>query len=169
MEKEFAEGQATLKKKDIVKSNSEVLQEIYYIYFKILVERPNSKFLADVLEGVLTFSHLINIDLTSTLIAYLDSATQHHRQLWLQSRNQHSLESRIRLAFTTESLLNGPLSVYNMDDLKATTALFTILRDITDNGVHINSEHFRMIAISLEEVLLKRRQLSQEVVASLLR
>jgi hypothetical protein len=49
VDKEFAEGQATLKKKDVVKSNSALLQEIYYIYFKLLTERPNSKFLPDVL------------------------------------------------------------------------------------------------------------------------
>lgn len=71
VEKEFAEGQATLKKKELVKFNSLVLQEIYYIYFKILVERPNSKYLPDVLEGMLTYAHLINIDLTSALINHL--------------------------------------------------------------------------------------------------
>lgn len=56
-----------------------------------------------------------------------------------------------------------------MDDLKATSALFKILRDINDNSIQVNREEFRMLGISLEESLLKRRQLSQEVVASLLR
>lgn len=87
----------------------------------------------------------------------------------MHSKNQHALEYRIRIAFTAESLLNGPLAVYNMDDLKATSALYKILRDINDNNVSVNKQQFRMIAISLEEALLKRRQLSQEVVASLLR
>lgn len=169
VEKEFSEGNATHKKREVMKANSAVLQEIYYIYFKIMVERPNSKYLPDVLEGILTFAHLINIDLTSTLIAHLDAASSHYRNIWLQSKNHHALEYRIRIAFTAESLLNGPLAVYNMDDLKATSALYRILRDVNDSSVDISKEQFRMIAVSLEETLLKRRQLSQEVVASLLR
>ena len=56
-----------------------------------------------------------------------------------------------------------------MDDLKTTTAFFSILKDINDSKVSISSNQFRMIAITAEEILLKRRQLSQEVVASLLR
>jgi hypothetical protein len=73
------------------------------------------------------------------------------------------------VAFTAESLLNGPLSVYNMDDLKTTTAIFKILKDVNDSNVSLSKENFRMIAITAEEALLQRRQLSQEVVASLLR
>lgn len=61
VEKEFAEGNATLNKREVVRANSQVLQEIFYIYFKILVERNNSKYLPDILEGILTFAHLINI------------------------------------------------------------------------------------------------------------
>jgi len=169
VEKEFAEGQAILKKKEVVKANSALLQELYYIYFKILTEQPNSKFLADVLEGVLTHAHLINIDLTHALIAHLDTAHHFHRSIWQKNRNNHTLESRLRLVFTAESLLNGPLSVYNMDDLKTTTAFYQVLRDINDSGCFINSEHFRMLAITFEETLLRRRQLNQEVCASLLR
>lgn len=71
--------------------------------------------------------------------------------------------------FTAESLLNGPLSVYSMDDLKATTSLFKILRDLNKSKVRITPEHIRLIGITFEESLIKRRQLSQEVVGSLLR
>ena len=134
-----------------------------------MAERPNSKFIPDVLEGILCFAHLINIDLTQAVISHLDTAHHYHRTLWLSNRNQYSLETRLRLAFTAESLLNGPLSVYNMDDLKTTTAFFRILKDINDSKIGIFKTHFRLIAITVEEVLLKRRQLSQEVAASLLR
>ena len=46
-------------------------------------------------------------------------------------------------------MLNGPLAVYNMDDLKTTTAFFKILKDINDSKINITSTHFRMIAISV--------------------
>ena len=66
-------------------------------------------------------------------------------------------------------MLNGPLAVYNMDDLKTTTAFFRILKDLNDAHIALSQTHFRMIAITTEEVLIKRRQLSQEISASLLR
>ena len=137
-----------LKKKEVVKANSALLQELYYIYFKILTERPNSKFIPDVLEGILSFAHLINIDLTQALISHLDTAHQYHRNLWLENRNQYSLESRLRMAFTAESLLNGPLAVYNMDDLKTTSAYFRILKDVNDTNTPLFQSHFRLIAIT---------------------
>lgn len=43
------------------------------------------------------------------------------------------------------------------------------MRDINQSKVRLTSEQFRLIAISLEESLIKRRQLSQEVAGSLLR
>jgi hypothetical protein len=159
--KEFAEGEATISNKELVKSNSAILQEIFYIYFKILIEKINSKYVRDCLDGMLTFAHLINIDLISNLITHLDKSSQYFRDIWLQNKNQHVLENRLLLVFASESLLNGPLSVYNMDDLKVTTNFFKILRDINHHKTSINQEHFRLISMTLEEVLIKRRQLSQ--------
>lgn len=45
-----------------------ILQELFYIYFKVLVERLDSKFLSDALDGILKFAHFINIDLISSMI-----------------------------------------------------------------------------------------------------
>lgn len=89
--------------------------------------------------------------------------------MWLIKKNPTVLENRLLLVFTAESLLNGPLSVYSMDDHKATTSLFKIMRDINHSKITVNNELSRLIAITLEEALIKKRQLSQEVVGSLLR
>ena len=62
-----------------MKSNSAILQEIFYIYFKIIVENVHSKYLKDSLDGILSFAHLINIDLITTLILYLDNSAQQLR------------------------------------------------------------------------------------------
>jgi hypothetical protein len=40
---------------------------------------------------VLSYAHLINIDLISNLIAHLDRASQHFRMLWAANKNQHVL------------------------------------------------------------------------------
>ncbi len=121
------------------------------------------------MDGTLAFAHLINIDLTANLIKYLDSAANTLRDMWLIKKNPTVLENRLLLVFTAESLLNGPLSVYSMDDHKATTSLFKIMRDINHSKITVNNELSRLIAITLEEALIKKRQLSQEVVGSLLR
>jgi len=47
---------------------------MFYIYFKILVEQTNSKFLKDCLDGILNFAHLINIDLIVAMIEHLNRA-----------------------------------------------------------------------------------------------
>ena len=62
-----------------------------------------------------------------------------------------------------ESILNGPLSVYNMDDVTVTSNFYKILRDINSNQFkkHLNKESFRLLGISLDECFIKRRQLSQ--------
>ena len=82
MNKEFAEGEATISNKQLTKGNSAILQEIFYIYFKILVEKTDSKFMRDCLSGTLSYAHLISIDLIANLITYLDVTAQRLRELW---------------------------------------------------------------------------------------
>ena len=73
------------------------------------------------------------------------------------------------LVFTGESIINGPLSVYNMDDSKMTTHFYKIMRDINNKDVKVTEEVFRLISITLEETFIKRRQLSAEIVGSFIR
>lgn len=40
------------------------------------------------------------------------------------------------IIFTMESIINGPLSVYNMDDLSVNTNFYRIFRDIN----HVNNQ-----------------------------
>lgn len=40
------------------------------------------------------------------------------------------MEIRILIVFTGESIINGPLSVYNMHDIKMTTHLYKIFKDL---------------------------------------
>ena len=53
--------------------------------------------------------------------------------------------------FTCESIINGPLSVYNMDDTKMTTHLYKIFKDINnDKDFKITKELYRLICITLD-------------------
>jgi hypothetical protein len=68
-----------------------ILQELFYIYFKILVEQIGSKFLKDALDGILTFAHLINIDLISSMIEHLNGAAKIFRDIWKKTPSNHNL------------------------------------------------------------------------------
>lgn len=37
---------------------------------------------------------------------------------------------RVLIVFTGQSIINGPLSVYNMDDIKMTTHFYKIFKDL---------------------------------------
>jgi hypothetical protein len=52
------------------------------------------------------------------------------RDLWRTKKSADIMEIRILIVFTGESIINGPLSVYNMDDTKMTTHLYKIFKDL---------------------------------------
>lgn len=83
---------------------------------------------------------------------------------------------RILIVFTGQSIINGPLSVYQMDDAKMTGHFYRVLKDINagkdakeGKETKIGKELYRMICVTLEEMFVKRRQLSQEVIGSFAR
>jgi hypothetical protein len=86
-----------------------------------------------VLAGILNFAHLINIDLISEMIQHLNEAAIMFRQVWSKNPTIENLEIRLIIVFTMESILNGPLSVYNMDDISVTANFYKILRDMNQN------------------------------------
>jgi hypothetical protein len=77
-------------------------------------------------------------------------------------KNSEGLKVRLLVVFTGESIINGPLSVYNMDDAKMITHFYKIMKDINaDKTIKITKEIYRLICITLDEAFVKRRQLSQ--------
>ena len=56
------ETEIDMKPKEIMKHNTELLEKLYYIYFKI-IRNDNSKYLIPALKGILKYIHLINFDL----------------------------------------------------------------------------------------------------------
>lgn len=77
-----------------------ILQELFYVYFKVLVEQIGSKFLRDALSGILAFAHLINIDLISSMIEHLNGAAKIFREIWKKNPTNENLEIRLTIVFT---------------------------------------------------------------------
>ena len=62
----------------------------------------------------------------------MDSSAAIFRDLWRLKKSEDLMEMRILIVFTGQSIINGPLSVYNMDDIKMTTHFFKILKDLNN-------------------------------------
>jgi nucleolar complex protein 3 len=65
------EAEGDMKPKEIVIHNTEVLEKLYYIYFKILKREETSKFLISALNGILKYVHFISFDLILSIINQL--------------------------------------------------------------------------------------------------
>ena len=64
---------------------------------------------------------------------HLDASAAMFRDMWKIKRSLELLEVRLLVVFTGESIINGPLSVYNMDDVKMITHFYKILKDINSD------------------------------------
>jgi len=107
------------------------------------------------------------------MLEHLDRAAKIFREVWKKNQTNENLEKRLLMVFTMESIINGPLSVYSMDDLSVSTNFYRIFRDINhvknQSKIKFRKELFRLLCITIEECFIKRRQLSQEIVGSFLR
>jgi hypothetical protein len=46
------------------------------------------------------------------------------------TKNSEDMEIRILIVFSGESIINGPLSIYNIDDVKMSTHFYKVLKDL---------------------------------------
>ena len=171
VDKDFAEGELRVDHRKMVRLNSEILQEMFYIYFKILLKRSYSMFLKDSLDGMLKFSHLINTGLIKSLIENLSSSATSFRKLWQKSADPKYVEAGLYVVFTAESIINGPASIFSMADHREAVNFYRILKDMNkaDKKIVFEREIFRMLLKIIDEMMFRRRQLSVEVVASVAR
>lgn len=158
--------------KKITRINSELLQELFYIYFKVLLKRNYSQFLRDCLDGMLKFGHLINTSLIKSLIENLGQSTDSFRKLWQQSGDKRYLEAGLNVVFTAESIINGPAQVFSMADHREAVNFYRLLKDINKSDpkkVPLGNDIYRMVLKIIDEMMFKKRQLSIEVVGSVAR
>ncbi len=135
-----------------------------------MTTKARGSWLRDTLDGILQYAHLIMTDLTLQLLTNLTHCQEYLRQKYIETQNYELLENRLEVLFTQESLINGPLSIHNLDDSMVCRGLHSILRDINSKPkLETSPRIFQAIGTTLEEMLLKKRQISQEVVGALMR
>jgi hypothetical protein len=135
------------------------------------MKRSYSVFLRDSLDGMLKFSHLINTGLIKSLIENLSNSADSFRKLWQKSSDPKYIEAGLYVVFTAESIINGPVSMFNMADHREAVNFYRILKDINkaDKKIVFSQEIYRMLLKIMDEMMFKKRQLSVEVVACVAR
>ncbi len=120
-------GEAELEPKEIARHNSNILERVFYLVFKILQLKEPSKFLHHSLQAVLKFVHLINVELISNLLKLLIQAANSFRSNKL--KNNKFFLARLECVLTAEEVIQGPGQVLEIDDKEAAMHFYQILRD----------------------------------------
>uniref|UniRef100_T1IQI0 NOC3-like protein n=1 Tax=Strigamia maritima TaxID=126957 RepID=T1IQI0_STRMM len=115
LEKELRETKAEESKEIKSKFQTEVLSQVFLIYFKILKRDTKSQVLASVLEGLAKFAHLINVEFFDDLISILHKLIESGNLTYRE--NLHCVQ-------TVFTILSGQGSALNVDPQRFYTHLY---------------------------------------------
>ncbi|KAK3095067.1 hypothetical protein FSP39_009879 [Pinctada imbricata] len=151
LEKELLETKATEDKNRKIKLHTDVIESVFYTYFRILKGDRKSALLSPVLEGLAKFAHLINIDFFDDLFKVfnelIDSGDLTYRE------SLHCVQT----AFT---ILSGQGSVLNIDPMRFYVHLYNSFFKV--HAGH-SSEDVPIILDCVDCMLGRRkRQVSQQ-------
>ncbi|VDP16915.1 unnamed protein product [Echinostoma caproni] len=100
-EKEMAETVAAKSHEERVKLNTLILNEILFVYFKVLKTTSNSELLSSVLEGLSVYSNLINVVYVDSLLSILNQYIE---------QKDTKLADGLNCVHTALNILNNPVS-----------------------------------------------------------
>ncbi|CAD8176296.1 unnamed protein product [Paramecium pentaurelia] len=162
---ELQEAQGDLDKKTLAKNNGEILSKMFYIYFKVLKLPRVSKYYESALNGILQYVHLINIELIQGIFECLLQSTNILRQ---RKDNQLKyVNLRLQTILALQSIMDGPASVFGIDDKETMQRFYVCLLDIwTNQKIKITEEEESLILRILDSGFIKKRHFSQEVTGS---
>ena len=178
IENEMREGDATLDKIVLARSQSETLHAVTLTYFRILkavdmvasdADGKSSKqkkktsaameLLAPALEGLAKFTHLINFDTVVDLLSVLKGL--------LKSVDTLPLEAALNCMLAAFQTLNGPGRELQIDQKEYVSPLYSQLpRLITDGN---NSENTDLAIRCLHSAFIKRKEYSTVRVAAFMK
>lgn len=113
-EKEMAETRAAKSHEERVKLNTLILNEILFVYFKVLKSACSSELFSRVLEGLSVYSNLINVIYVDSLLAILNRYVEHKdTKLWDQLNCIHTALNILNNPASTIALRTDPTRFYN--------------------------------------------------------
>lgn len=165
IDKELAEGSATVDKILLARCQSDTLQSVTLTYFRILKsDNLNSsshwqELLPAALEGLAKFAHLINIDTVMDLLMVLKDL--------LKKIDVLPLEASLNCVLTAFQTLSGPGKEMQVDQKEYITPLYSQLpRLITEPAPRSSVD---ALLKCLEAAFIKRREYSTTRVAAFLK
>uniref|UniRef100_A0A8C4QD90 Nucleolar complex protein 3 homolog n=1 Tax=Eptatretus burgeri TaxID=7764 RepID=A0A8C4QD90_EPTBU len=146
LQRELLEAEATENKELKLRLQTETLNVVFLIYFRILKKSPNRNLLPPVLEGLARFSHLINVAFFDDLLMVLHKL--------IESKNLKNRE-RLHCIQTAFHILSGQGEALNIDPQRFYKHMYSSLFQI-----HCGSadEDVAIVLRCLDAMLLKRRR-----------
>ncbi|XP_066521022.1 nucleolar complex protein 3 homolog [Hoplias malabaricus] len=145
LQKELLEAEASENKDKKIKLNTETLNIVFLIYFRILKKAQKSVLLPSVLEGLAKFAHLINLeffdDLLNVLHGLVTSGDLSHRE-------------SLHCVLTAFHILSGHGDVLNIDPLNFYTHLYKTLLILHAGSVNADT----LIVLKCLDVMLTKRR-----------
>ncbi|XP_041983235.1 nucleolar complex protein 3 homolog [Aricia agestis] len=127
---------------------AEVTRTVFLIYFRVLKTAPHSRLLAAALDGLAKFTHVINLEYYSELVAILTA---------LSRDGLVSASSQLRCVCCVLAVLRGAGDALNVDPAAAHDRLFAAAATVT------SAEDVRMALEGVSEVTRRARRVSAGV------
>ena len=165
IDKELAEGSASVDKILLARCQSDTLQSVTLTYFRILKSDNLSsathfqELLPAALEGLAKFAHLINIDTVMDLLGVLKDL--------LKNIDALPLDAALNCVLTAFQTLSGPGKEMQIDQKEYITPLYTQLTRLIAEPSNRNS--VEALLRCLEAAFIKRREYSTTRVAAFLK
>ncbi|XP_063539113.1 nucleolar complex protein 3 homolog [Cydia strobilella] len=154
VERELLETEAQESEVSRRKQLTEVTKTVFHIYFRLLKTAPRSKLLCAALDGLAKFTHVINLEYYSDLVAILARLTQDE----LIGSRERLLCVRCVLA-----ILAGSGDAINVDPGRFHTALYAAMLTVHAGKTHDDA---KIVLESVAQICARARRVSADELAA---
>ncbi|XP_013776685.1 nucleolar complex protein 3 homolog [Limulus polyphemus] len=146
LEKELLEAEAEENKAKKGRFQTDILNQIFFLYFKILKNKAKSPILTPVLEGISKFAHLINIEFFDDLVSCFSE---------LIEKGELDGNEMLLCIHTVFTVLSGQGVALNIDPQRFYSYLYRTLLLVNAGKT---AAHMPILFKCLDVMLLKRKK-----------
>ncbi|XP_076311542.1 nucleolar complex protein 3 [Tachypleus tridentatus] len=146
LEKELLETEADENKVTKARFQTDILNQIFFLYFKILKNKSKSPILTPVLEGISKFAHLINIEFFDDLVSCFGE---------LVEKGELDGNEMLLCMHTVFTVLSGQGVALNIDPQRFYSYLYRILLSVNAGKT---AAYMPILFKCLDVMLLKRKK-----------
>jgi len=184
VEKEMKEYEATIDLEKRQKMQTETLNILFALYFRMLKNNNNNRLLPTVLEGLGRFAHLINIDFFDDLISVLKNIMMEQYKNYMDNKGHitsactafHCIIAAFQLLFKQGDIINIDLNDFNrsmyaqMIRLSLNPNVGKVSNSLLKtDSVYRSKSEIELVLIGFEFLFIKKKQLSFERIAAFIK